>query len=141
MVFYSGSNVIGRTEVEFYPRFNDMPLGGTIEIYVYEFPRVEKMNNGTFVLMPVGDNVQAYFLWVLREDGELITIISKDNTFEISDQISGLKILESLEKMTDDITIIDPFDKRLLYEIEEAGGFKGGYIVKNETSNIPIWLK
>jgi hypothetical protein len=134
-----GNRFEGTGKMYLYPEFKQMPNGGLIQIFLYNYPYVKHISDNTFVLTS-GENVYLYFLHMLKDD-QIITMISKDNYFELSENI--IKNYDFLEMKNDDfkdVTIINPYGDLLRFKVESSNGISGGYIVKNSFDENLLWI-
>jgi hypothetical protein len=134
-----GSQFEGAGKMYFYPEFKQVPTGGMIQIFLYNYPRIEYESDNIFVLAP-GENVYLYFLHMIKGD-KIITLISKDNYFELSETIiENYDFLEIKNENFEDVTIINPYGDMLRFNIESSNGIIGGYIVKNKFDETLLWI-
>jgi hypothetical protein len=134
-----GTRFEGVGKMYYYPEFKQIPNGGLIQIFLYNYPYVEHINDNTFVLA-FGENVHLYFLYMLKDD-QIITMISKDNYFKLSETIiENYDFLKMKEVDFQDVTIIDPYDSRMRFAVEHSNGILGGYIIKNNFDELLLWI-
>jgi hypothetical protein len=134
-----GDRFEGTGKMFFYPDFKQIPNGGVIQIFLYNYPRIEYVSDNIFILTS-GKNVYLYFLHMLKDE-KIITMISKDNYFELSESIiENYDFLELKKEDFEDVTIIDPYSDLLRFNVESSGGIIGGYIVKNKFDETLLWI-
>jgi hypothetical protein len=134
-----GTRFEGFGKMYFYPDFRQIPNGGIIQIFLYDYPYVEHINNNTFFLTS-GENVYLHYLHMLKDD-KIITMISKDNYFELSENIvENYNFPDLKEEDFEDITIVNPYGDLLRTTVELSNGIIGGYIVKNVFDEILLWI-
>ena len=100
--------------------------GGTIDVFVYNNPRVEK--EGKIYKITPCENVSSYFLYLIEKD-DIIQIISEDPVID----------MEEFGNSNISINFINNPPEILLYELIDKE-FIGGYIVKSTIDNSLLLL-
>jgi hypothetical protein len=136
---HTGNRFEGVGKMYFYPDFKQAPNGGQLQIFLYDYPRIEYVNDDIFIITP-GENVYLYFLHILK-DGNIITLISKDNYFELSECIiENYDFSELRNENFKDVTILNPYGDLLRFNVESSNGIIGGYIMENKFDATLLWI-
>jgi hypothetical protein len=111
----------------FYPSIFSLENGGTVDIFVYDNPWVEKEEK-TYKISPC-ENVNSYFLYLIIED-DIIQIISDNPVIS----------MEKFDNSDIDIIYVNDPPEILLNELTDKE-FIGGYIVRSNIDNSLLFLR